>query len=195
MSLALKKISKSFDKKNLFSDFSYSFNDKGIYAIIGASGVGKTTLLRIIAGLDKNFEGEVIGGGFENTAVCFQEHRLFPTLNVFENVSKISFKEETEATKNRTKILLKRLGFNDEDMKLYPHEISGGMRQRVAFSRAVLKDSKILILDEATKELDEKLRDEILKIIKEESEKRLIITVTHSVDEITALGATKINLL
>lgn len=194
MSLVLKNISKSYENKNLLSNFSYSFNDKGIYAIVGASGIGKTTLLRIIAGLDKDFEGEVIGGGLKNISMCFQEHRLFPNLTLFDNIAKFSFKKESEDTANKINSLLKRLRFSDEDMTLYPDEISGGMKQRAAFARAVLKDSNVLILDEATKELDMILRNEILEIIKEEGKKRLVIMVTHRDDEIIALEATKIAL-
>ena len=192
MPLVLKKISKSFDKKQLFSDLSYSFEDIGIYAITGASGVGKTTLLRIICGLDTDFDGEVSGGGFENTSVCFQEHRLFPGLSAYDNIAKVSFKKESEATASKITSLLSKLCFSDEDMKLHPGELSGGMRQRIAFARAILKESKILILDEATKELDTSIKNIMLDIIKEESKKRLVILVTHNEDEIADLNATKI---
>lgn len=194
MSLVLKNITKSFDKKLLFSNFSFSFNDSGIYAITGESGIGKTTLLRMICGLDKDFSGEIIGGGFENVSFCFQEHRLFPTLSAYDNVSKIAFKEETEESKENVRLILQKLKFTEADMNLYPEELSGGMRQRVAFARAILKDSKILILDEATKELDTNLVETVLEIIREIAKKRLVIVVTHKEQEIEKLGATTINL-
>lgn len=194
MSLVLKNITKSFDQKQLFSDLSFEFNSSGIYAVTGDSGIGKTTLLRIISGLDKDFSGEIIGGGFENVSFCFQEHRLFPTLSAFDNISKVAFKEETSETKAKVKVILERLKFTEDDMQLRPEELSGGMRQRVAFARAVLKNSNVLILDEATKELDASLADTVLEIIREESEKRTVIMVTHKESEIEKLGAFKINL-
>lgn len=194
MPLILKKITKSFDQKILFSDFDYTFGENGIYAITGASGIGKTTLLRMIAGLDNDYSGEIVGGGFANTSVCFQEHRLFPTLTAIENILEVAFREKDDNAKSKTYEIMKRLRFTEDDMKLYPHELSGGMRQRVAFARAVLRESKILILDEATKELDINLADIVMEIIKEQSKHRLVIIVTHKEAEIDALGATRIHL-
>ena len=189
MSLSLKNISKSFGEKTLFRDFSYIFQNCGIYAICGDSGAGKTTLLRIIASLDKDFEGSVILSENDKISVCFQEHRLFSHLTALENVSKVSFKTETSENVKKAKDMLKRLGFSEADMNLYPSELSGGMKQRVAFARAVLREASILILDEATKELDETIRDLALAIIKEESEHRLVIIVTHKKEELKMLEA------
>ena len=192
MGLELKGLTKAFDKKTLFRDFSYKFNDTGIYAVTGASGIGKTTLLRIIAGLDRSYGGEVTGGGIGESSICFQEHRLFPHLSALDNVAKVSFAEESEENRHLAKKLLGRLQFTENDMGLYPNELSGGMRQRVAFARAVLRDSSILILDEATKELDPALVETVLEIIREEVKKRLVLIVTHKENEIEALGATPI---
>ena len=194
MSLKIKNLFKSFDKKTIFRDFSFIFQENGIYALKGDSGVGKTTLLRIIAGLDRKFSGTVTGGGARNVSYCFQEHRLFPSLTAFDNVYKVAFSEESYHAQKLTRQMLKRLNFTDSDMLLLPDELSGGMRQRVAFARAVLKNSKILLLDEPTKELDTALRDILLEIIKEEAKKRLIIFVTHKPEEIEILGARVIEL-
>ena len=194
MKIELKGVTKSFGEKTLFRDFSYRFNDTGIYALTGESGVGKTTLLRIISGLDKEFSGEVIGGGKNNVSYCFQEHRLFPELTALDNITRVSFEKPTDSDVKSTKNILLRLKFTEEDMKLLPRELSGGMRQRVAFARAVMLRRPILILDEATKELDSESLIPIFEIIKEESKKRLVIIVTHKNDEIEALGATAVPL-
>ena len=78
--LILNNVSKAFGDKVLFENLSLEFNT-GLYLIRGNSGIGKTTLLRIIAGLDTDYDGEVIGGGLKNVSFSFQEYRLFPTLN------------------------------------------------------------------------------------------------------------------
>ena len=166
MSLRIKSLSKSFDKKTIFRDFTYYFQDTGIYALKGDSGIGKTTLLRIIAGLDKGYSGNVSGGGAKHVSFCFQEHRLFNQLSAFDNVLRLSFPKDCYHSRKLTKNMLQRLNFSATDMILKPDELSGGMRQRVAFARAVLKKSKSLLLDEPTKELDEALRNTIIEIIR-----------------------------
>ena len=90
--------------------------------------------------------------------------------------------------------MLSFLGFSSSDMNLYPTELSGGMKQRVSFARAFLKKSKIILLDEPTKELDDKLREKIYELIIKESKKRLVIIVSHLTDDIKKLNATVISL-
>lgn len=189
MSLKIVNLSKKFGKKTIFDGFSYKFSDFGIYAITGESGRGKTTLLRLISGLDRKFEGEISGGDFDNVSVSFQEYRLFPQLSVIENVTEVSGVSVSEAEK-----LLLRLGFSAEDLKLLPGELSGGMKQRVSLARAFLKKSPILLLDEPTKELDDALKATLYSIIKEESKMRLVIFVSHNRADIEFLNPTVINL-
>ena len=194
MSLSLNRLGKRFGDKILFENLTFKFEKKGIYAIVGGSGSGKTTLLRIICGLDKNFTGTVSGGGPQKTSVCFQEHRLFPELNALDNITEVSFTENTPDNEKTAKQMLSRLLFSEADMMLYPQELSGGMRQRVAFARAVLRKSEILILDEATKELDSESVNIMLDIIREESKKRLVLIVSHKKEELESLGAVCLDL-
>ena len=165
MGLSIKNLSKRFDNKSIFSDFSYEFDDSGVYAILGESGVGKTTLLRIIAGLDTDFEGEVNGGGNKSTSFAFQEYRLFPELSAFDNIVFASFDKITDERILNAKAMLKSLGFTEEDMSLFPSELSGGMKQRVSIARALLRASPILLLDEPTKELDSDNAEAVLALI------------------------------
>ena len=112
----------------------------------------------------------------------FQEYRLFPNLNLIDNVLLTSFDVYNDYDKAKTENLLLNLGFSKNDLVLMPNELSGGMKQRVSFARAILHASPVLLLDEPTKELDSALKDEIIKIIVKESENRLVIVVTHDDD-------------
>ena len=194
MALSIKSLTKSFGEKSIFSDFTYDFSDKGVYIISGDSGSGKTTLLRIIAGLDKEYSGEISGGGFENVSFAFQEYRLFPMLTALKNLTVAVYENPKEGDILAASSLLSRLKFTEADMALYPRELSGGMKQRVSFARAVLKSSPVLILDEPTKELDSDVCQIIREIIMEESEKRLVLMVTHRAEDVEGLEYTKIRI-
>lgn len=192
MSLSLKNISKRYDSKIIFENFSYNFSETGVYAIVGESGTGKTTLLRIICGLDTKAEGEIIGGGIINTSFAFQEYRLFPHLSAIQNIVAANGEsDDAELTENARKLLM-RLGFTDSELNLLPSELSGGMKQRVSLVRAFLRKTPILLLDEPTKELDEKIRETLYDMINEEGKKRLVIIVSHHMEDFEKLDAVKI---
>ena len=190
--LEIKNLSKSFDGKILFENFSYSFSDKGVYAVVGESGIGKTTLLRMIAGLDKDYDGEIIGEGTKKVSFAFQEYRLFPWLSAIDNVIFAISDRKDEAVMKKAYDMLSKLGFSEGDMKLTPDELSGGMKQRVSIARAMLFDAPILLLDEPTKELDSGNADVVRSLILEESEHRLVIVVTHNSEDIPLINAQKI---
>lgn len=192
--LTIKNLSKSFGKKEIFNGFSYEFSDKGLYRIKGASGIGKTTLLRIISGIDKKYTGSVIGGGYSNVSFAFQEYRLFPNLTILENITESSFKNADENDVFKAQDLLLTLGFSEHDFSLLPAELSGGMKQRISLARAFLREAPILLLDEPTKELDERLCNIVRDLIKKEAEKRLVILVTHSDSDVEALNPEEIDL-
>ena len=193
MSLEIKNLSKAFGQKTIFSEFSYSFSDKGIYILRGKSGIGKTTLLRIIAGLDKDYIGAVIGGGIGRVSFAFQEYRLFPQLSAFENVM-IASNDNSDSDKNKAHDLLARLGLSPDDMLLLPSELSGGMKQRVSLARAFMKNTPVILLDEPTKELDAALCEQVCEMIKEIAEDKLVILVTHKEEDLLILNGDVINL-
>ena len=193
MSLKIHDLSKSFGQKTILTGFSYDFSDTGVYILRGKSGIGKTTLLRIIAGLDKEYSGNVLGGGIGNVSFAFQEYRLFPELSALENVM-LAKPNNNEADRNSAIEMLTQLGFSSADMNLIPSELSGGMKQRVSLARAFLKSTPILLLDEPTKELDALLCELVCKMIRKIAETRLVILVTHKEEDVLLLDGELINL-
>ncbi len=191
--LSIKSLNKKYGQNSLFENFSYDFEETGIYIISGKSGIGKTTLLRIIAGIDNDYDGQVLNGGIQNTSFMFQEYRLFPELSAIDNIL-ICLKEINNESELKAENMLISLGLQKADHEKKPSELSGGMKQRVSFVRALMKDTPILLLDEATKELNFELYSKMLEIIKDEAKKRLVILVTHKEDEADKLSATVINL-
>ena len=194
MSLSIDIIEKKFGEKLIFKDFHYDFPDKGIFLLKGDSGRGKTTLLRLIAGLDKKFKGKISGGGAKNVSFVFQEYRLFPTLSALDNVIWAVSDKKDESTVTAAKNLLFDLGFSALDINLLPSELSGGMKQRVSFARALLKNAPVLLLDEPTKELDRDIKSKMCEKIKLEAKERLVILVSHDSSDITLLAPTVINI-
>ena len=187
MMLQIKDLYKSFGQKNIFDNFSYDFCDKEIYALVGESGKGKTTLLRLICGLDNDYRGKIIGGGIKNTSYAFQEPRLLPTINLIENVILANYDKIDEDNTKEARDMLLRLGFDENDLHLYPNELSGGMKQRASLARAFLRKAPILLLDEPTKELDSENASTVKSIIKEEALLRTVIFVSHNESDILYL--------
>jgi len=193
MSIEIKNLVKSFDGKKIFDGFSYTFPDHGLFSLVGRSGVGKTTLLRLISGLDKDYSGSITSSDARFSFV-FQEYRLFPQLTALDNVLFANFDNNTEAERSVCRSMLLDLGFTDEELTLKPDELSGGMKQRVSLARAFVNSASTLLLDEPTKELDEKNAGLIRDIILSQSKNRLVIIVSHDQDEIDYLGAHRIEL-
>jgi len=187
-------ITKSFGDKKILNCFSYDFPQKGVVALVGDSGIGKTTLLRIIANLDDDYDGKVTDGGIKNTSMAFQEYRLLPNLTALENVLLANYESKNEAETQRATEMLLKVGLSEGEIDLYPNELSGGMKQRVSLCRAFLREKPILLLDEPTKELDSNNVNRILDIIRNIAEERLVIMVTHSERDIEYLNAFKIQI-
>lgn len=176
--ISLNSISKSFDKNEVIHNFSLSVNPGEHIAIMGQSGCGKTTLLRIIAGLEQVDSGEVSGYREEDIAFVFQESRLFDTITVLDNVACVSSLPMKQARAQARKHL-ETVGLS-EAIGLYPHELSGGMAQRVQIARAFMADKPILLLDEPFSALDDGTRQLMIGAIKRFAENRTMILVTHN---------------
>lgn len=185
MTVLFDKVSKTFDGKQVFSDFSYTLSLQGITALMGPSGCGKTTLLRLLCGLESPDSG-TISGAPETYTFLFQENRLLPWASALENVALVSDKETAKS-------ILCKVGLAQELQPL-PSALSGGMQRRVALARALAHKSPVLLLDEPFKGLDADLCREMIALLRQEAEKRPILLVTHSLQEAELAGATVINL-
>ena len=194
--LEISDLSHSYgDEIFTITDFSFSLKEGEITSIIGASGIGKTTLLRIIAGLEQPVEGEVrineklvssknfiLPPEKRNLGLVVEDRALFPHLSVKKNVMfGINYIEEKESLAREYLELFKVLDLEEK----FPHEISAGQQQRVAFARALITNPDILLLDEPFAALDKKLKSELhvetKKIFKEKG--LSVILVTHDEEE------------
>ena len=190
--LELKNISKRFGEKQIISDLNLKVPDKQILAIVGPSGGGKTTLLRMLAGLETIDSGDIIYNGEELPldelekrnllGFVFQDFQLFPHLTVLENLTLSPIKTKNVAKEDAEKkaiSLLTRLGLA-EHVNAYPYSLSGGQKQRVALARAMMIDPEIIGYDEPTSALDPELRLEVEKLILQNRELGMTqIVVTH----------------
>ena len=200
--LEIGNLSKSFDKEDgsrleVLADVSFGVADKEFVCILGSSGCGKTTLLRLIAGLDTPesgtilLDGEEIRGTNPKVGMVFQEYSLFPWRTVIDNIA-FGLEMRGMAKTERYRIagqfldLVNLSPFRDS----FPAELSGGMRQRVAVARALALDPVLLLMDEPFGALDaqtrNRLQTELLGIW--EKTKKTVIFITHSVDEAVYLA-------
>ena len=185
MKISVNNLNKSFGNKIVFKDFNLDRNDEKINCIVGQSGCGKSTFLNIISGLTDIDGGEVVGINNGDISYVFQEDRLIEYLTIYENLE-LTLKSyyKKHELKDQIDELLNLLGLEEVKNK-YPSALSGGMKQRVNIARAFGKPSKIILMDEAFKSLDYKLKyiiiDEFKNILK--NRKRMVIVVTHDLDE------------
>ena len=173
-------------------ELSFGCRRGELLCVLGPTGCGKTTLLRLIAGLDEPTGGNIKVDGLEysgpnpKATLVFQQYSLFPWRNVLDNVA---FGLEVSGVRKKKRYEIAR-GFLslvelDSFERSYPYELSGGMQQRVAIARALANNADILLMDEPFGALDERtrhrLQEELLSIW--EREQKTIVFVTHNIDE------------
>ena len=186
----------SYGKKTVFREYSQFFRGPGVVLLTGASGCGKTTLLRLIAGLEKPSSGSLSVS--DPVAFAFQEYRLFPTIPALRNVCCVrqpKTKEEEKESEEEALALLGSIGLSREDAAKLPAELSGGMKQRVSLARALFSPHPIKLLDEVTKELDQNSVSLVLDKIEEASRTSLILFSTHRPEDCERLETTRIELV
>jgi len=201
MKLDVNNISKYFgegsNRKKAIEGISFSISSGEFKTLVGSSGSGKSTILRIIAGLESpskgnvKVDGKIVSGPGLDRGMVFQKYSLFPWLTASENIAfgmnLNSYK--LKEIKYKTSYLLEVVGLQDSGNK-YPKELSGGMQQRIAIARALATNPKILLLDEPFGALDLQIRESMQKFLYELWKKTslTVLLITHDIEEALALS-------
>ncbi len=198
--VTLKNVVKKYDSKTIINDVSLEIKDKEFLVLVGSSGCGKSTILRMIAGLEDITSGEIyIGDKCVNNvhpkdrdiAFVFQSYALYPHMSVYENIAfplkMRNFKKDEIDKKVKEAAEILNL---TEYLDRKPKQLSGGQRQRVALGRAIVRSPKVFLMDEPLSNLDAKLRVQMRSEIKKLHEKlqTTFIYVTHDQTEALTMG-------
>lgn len=198
--LRIKNLTKMYEDRKVLDNITFSVNDGEFLSILGASGCGKTTLLKIIIGIETPTEGRIIKSNKDITkldaskrgmGIVFQDYALFPNMTVLENVMyalNLKLKDRNKAKEESIKML--EMVNMEMHEKKYPHELSGGQKQRVAIARTLALKPDIVLFDEPMSALDADNRLTLRKEIKaiQEKLKTTIIYITHDQEEAFSLS-------
>ena len=192
MSITVKNLTKIFDKRKVLDDISFEVADGETLAIVGFSGSGKSTVLKIICGLLEKDGGEIITSQGD-IAMVFQYSALFDSLTIADNIS-FALRERKDLRKKYTEAQLKEIVTQKLELvglkgiqEKYPSELSGGMQKRVSFARAIVTEPNTILYDEPTAGLDpisSTLIEDYIVRLKEETNAASIV-VTHQMSTIT----------
>lgn len=168
------QVSKSYGDETILTEFNVEIPEKGLISFTGVSGKGKTTLLRLLAGLELPDSGTISGLRDKKISYAFQDQRLLPWLSLWENVLLPVEISDGERAKKYFQVLQL-----EQDADKFPSVASGGMLQRASLARALTVESDIVLIDEPLQGLDEDLAEVVLMLLKKEATERLIIIATH----------------
>lgn len=195
MSIHIRSLTKRFGQQVIFDRYNVDIPSGKVTMIIGSSGCGKTTLLRIIAGLDTRYQGEVVGVP-ERVSYMFQEDRLLPWFTVRQNIEFVLKDVMSTAQMSRAvKSAVEAVSLSGHEDK-YPAKLSGGMKRRVAMARAFAYPSDLLLMDEPFKGLDTKLKQEMMSLFERlyVDQNKTAILVSHDEAVINSFNCNVINL-
>lgn len=189
--LVVEKVSHSFGFDEILKDISFKLEKGKVLSIVGPSGGGKTTLLHLCAHLLDLEEGS-IKNSFESSSYAFQEARLLPWKNVVDNISlglKAKGMKKEQRDEESKKIAIE-FGLDEDDFEKFPKDLSGGMKQRVSFARAMVIKPSLLFLDEPFSALDIGLKKELQSMLITAIEKfnLSILFITHDLMEAIKLS-------
>ena len=185
--LCFNMVGKSYGDKVVLQEFDFSFPRQGVVSLLGPSGCGKTTLLRLAAGLEQPGSGQVFRKAGTRLSMVFQEDRLLDVLTAEDNIQAALGPE----SQNLARFCLENVGLGDA-LHLYPQEMSGGMKRRLAIARAVAYGGDILLLDEPFRGLDHETKRQVMRLVFPEEgladNGALTLLVTHDVEEALAVS-------
>lgn len=190
MSIIITDLCKTFDDNEVLKNVNITLKDNSIYCLMGASGIGKTTLLRILMGLEHADSGSISGIDIKSISCMFQEDRLIPYLSAIDNVRIV-----LRGKNNRDEIRNNLLSIlPDDSLDIPVSSLSGGMKRRVALARALSYPGKLIILDEPFTGLDKDTKLNVIDYILKMRNNRTLIIATHGTDDVNLLGAEIIKL-
>lgn len=178
MNIEFVNVTKKFDKHKVLKNLTYTFEDKKTSFVMGSSGIGKTTLLRIIMGLENDYYGEVKGLEGRKISAVFQDDSLCQNSSVFLNIKLVS----ELISKEKLIKDFSELGLYDILDKRV-RELSGGMKRRVAILRALSVGFDTLIMDEPFKGLDSENKEKVMNMVIEKTFDKTAIIVSHNIEE------------
>ncbi len=189
--LVVKNIDHSFGFDDILKNINFTLEKGKVLSIVGPSGGGKTTLLHLCANLLDLEEGE-IENSFISSSYAFQESRLLPWKNVIDNIS-FGLKAKNMKKEKREELAKKialKFGLEEEDFDKFPKDLSGGMKQRVSFARAMVTKPSLLFLDEPFSALDIGLKKELQTLLVKaiEEENLSVLFITHDLMEAIRLS-------
>lgn len=187
MKIEVKNLSFSYGAQPVLQKVSFTLTSEQPVVLLGSSGQGKTTLLRLLAGLLTPQGGQISGiTASTRIAVMFQEDRLFPQLSVWKNLKLV----RPDVTQQQAAALLAELDLVEETvLGQLPRELSGGMRRRVALARALLFEADLVLMDEPFQGLDANTRADALKAVRKWTQGRPLLLISHEPSDAEALGA------
>lgn len=185
MSIKIKNLSKRYPETIVFNNLNLEIKHKQITCIMGPSGIGKTSLLNILLGIEEPDSGSIQGLEGKKAVAVFQEDRLVESLDSISNIELVCKKA---LSKDDLLKEFKDIGLEGTEKKPVS-ELSGGMKRRVAIIRAVYVESDIIIMDEPFKGLDLDLKNKVIEYVKERTNGKTVIIVTHDMDEVLKLEA------
>lgn len=190
MSIIITDLCKTFDDNEVLKNVNITLKDNSIYCLMGASGIGKTTLLRILMGLEHADSGSISGIDIKSISCMFQEDRLIPYLSAIDNVRIV-----LRGKNNRDEIRNNLLSIlPDDSLDMPVNSLSGGMKRRVALARALSYPGKLIILDEPFTGLDKDTKLNVIDYILKMRNNRTLLIATHGTDDVNLLGAEIIKL-
>ena len=190
MSIIITDLCKTFDDNEILKNVNITLKDNSIYCLMGASGIGKTTLLRILMGLERADSGSVSGIDTKSISCMFQEDRLIPYLSAIDNVRIVLHgKNNRDEIRNNLLSILP-----DDSLDIPVSSLSGGMKRRVALARALSYPGKLIILDEPFTGLDKDTKLNVIDYILKMRNNRTLLIATHETDDANLLGAEIIKL-